>query len=61
MLARRGAGERVVVHAFRRDELMQFEVDLTDPPAQEVKLSLQTRPTAVARVLRKGWLGVAAG
>lgn len=61
LLSRHKTGERLHVHAFRRDELMHFDVDLTEPTAREVKLSLQAKPTALARILRKGWLGAAAG
>lgn len=60
MLTRYKSGDRLQVHAFRRDELMHFEVDLADPPAQEVKFTLQAKPTAVARILRDGWLGAIA-
>jgi len=31
MLERRQTGERVRVHAFRRDELMEFELELDAP------------------------------
>ena len=53
MLARRQAGDTVTVHAFRRDELMQFSVRLDPPPAEDCKPKLAARATA----LRKGWLG----
>ncbi|HRP97587.1 MAG TPA: PDZ domain-containing protein [Rhodocyclaceae bacterium] len=57
MLARRRVGERVEVHAFRRDELMCFAVELDPPRAEVAKLSLRPRLSAKARALRKGWLG----
>ncbi len=57
LLARRAAGERIEVHAFRRDELMRFEVELAAAPVDTAHLSLAAKPIASARRLRKGWLG----
>jgi predicted metalloprotease with PDZ domain len=37
-LARRQPGETITVHAFRRDELMEFHVRLAAPPADAAKL-----------------------
>jgi predicted metalloprotease with PDZ domain len=55
-LARRSAGDRVEIHAFRRDELMRFEVELA--PASEDAIRLTAAKAAPrARALRKGWLG----
>ncbi|MCK0507771.1 M61 family metallopeptidase [Aromatoleum anaerobium] len=56
-LARRKAGDRVEMHAFRRDELMSFDVELAAPPADTAKLSLAAKPVVAALALRKGWLG----
>lgn len=61
LLSRRRAGETLHLHAFRRDELMEFELELADPPATQAKLTLQPRASAKARALRAGWLGQAAG
>jgi predicted metalloprotease with PDZ domain len=58
MLARRKAGETVRVHAFRRDELMEFDVTLAAPKADTMKLTLQDKPAPSLRTLRKGWLGL---
>jgi predicted metalloprotease with PDZ domain len=38
-LARHKAGDTVQIHAFRRDELMQFDVHLDPPAADTAKLS----------------------
>ncbi|WP_332674996.1 M61 family metallopeptidase [Aromatoleum sp.] len=56
-LARRKAGDRIEIHAFRRDELMRFDVDLAAAPEDTVKLAASTKPTGAARALQKGWLG----
>lgn len=56
MLARRAAGDTVRVHAFRRDELMCFDVSL-DAGECLVQLELAPRPAAAVQRLRKGWLG----
>ncbi|THF67466.1 M61 family metallopeptidase [Pseudothauera nasutitermitis] len=56
-LARRRPGERVRVHAFRRDELMEFEVELSAAPADRITLKAAVRPPAAAARLRRGWLG----
>ena len=52
-LGRFRPGDTVTVHAFRRDELMQFDVRLDPPPTDTAKLTPEVRPNA----LRKGWLG----
>lgn len=57
MLERRKAGDKVRIHAFRRDELMECDVTLAAAPSDVVKLSLQAKPDAATRALRKGWLG----
>lgn len=57
-LLRRKTGDKVLIHAFRRDELMRFEVQLAAAPSDVMKLSLQEKPDPSIRTLRKGWLGV---
>jgi predicted metalloprotease with PDZ domain len=52
-LARRRASERIAIHAFRRDELLQFEVTLARPPDDTCVLSAM--PGARARALSR-WL-----
>ena len=55
MLERRRVGERIEIHAFRRDELMRFELVLAPAPLSAVKLSLKTKSDEVP--LRDAWLG----
>lgn len=52
-LGRLHAGDAVAIHAFRRDELMEFSVRL-DPPAMETaRLHIEKK----ANALRHDWLG----
>ncbi|MCL2161179.1 MAG: PDZ domain-containing protein, partial [Betaproteobacteria bacterium] len=55
MLERRRAGERIEIHAFRRDELMRFELELAPAPLDTARLTLEAGPDKAA--LRDGWLG----
>jgi predicted metalloprotease with PDZ domain len=57
MLERRRPGERVDIHAFRRDELLCFEVELAAAPADVVKLAVDAKAAKSAEKLRRGWLG----
>lgn len=57
MLARRRPGERLRVHAFRRDELIECELALDAPPAVEASLKPAPRPGARAKRLLARWLG----
>ncbi len=57
MLGRRKPGDRVGIHAFRRDELMHFDVELGAPPPEVIKLSSRKKPLPGALSLRRGWLG----
>ncbi|MDR1064634.1 MAG: PDZ domain-containing protein [Azoarcus sp.] len=57
LLSRRRAGERAEIHAFRRDELMRFEVELGVAPADTIKLRVDERAGRKAAELRRGWLG----
>jgi predicted metalloprotease with PDZ domain len=60
ILTRRRAGQRVQVHAFRRDELMSFELALQAAPQTEAKLVVGTSAkakSALAVRLREGWWG----
>lgn len=57
LLARRRPGESLLVHAFRRDELIEREVVLQAPPATETKLSVNEKAASGARTLRRDWLG----
>lgn len=56
MLMRRTPGEKVDIHAFRRDELMRFEVELDPPARHQARLTLRETADATALRLRKGWL-----
>lgn len=52
LLGRRKPGDTLAVHAFRRDELMEFAVTLGPCDSEGVRLdAAKTNP------LRKGWLG----
>ena len=53
LLARKRSGDKVTVHAFRRDELMQCTVTLAEPASDTARLT----PTPKANALRRGWLG----
>ncbi len=55
LLARYNIGDVVVMHAFRRDELMTFEVCLQPDAAPQVTLSMRDKP-ANAIKLRDAWL-----
>lgn len=57
LLARRKPGDRLRVHAFRRDELFDCEIELDAPPATDAKLKLAPKPGARAARLLAGWLG----
>lgn len=53
-LARYQAGDTIRVHAFRRDELMEFHVRLDPPPDDTARLVANVR----ANRWRRKWLGV---
>ncbi len=56
-LARKRAGERLRVHAFRGDVLREFEVVASAPPRTQARIEAQPRAKAQARRLLSGWLG----
>jgi predicted metalloprotease with PDZ domain len=57
LLARYRAGDRITIHAFRRDELMTFSA-LLQPSAKNVcKLTSTLQPTPAQLAVRKNWLG----
>ncbi|MBL8446860.1 MAG: M61 family metallopeptidase [Zoogloeaceae bacterium] len=56
-LERRRVGERVTIHAFRRDELMRFTVELAPAPSNRITLGLAKRPSEDVRALRQAWVG----
>ncbi|MBV8664861.1 MAG: M61 family metallopeptidase [Burkholderiaceae bacterium] len=55
LLGRYRVGDTVAVHAFRRDELMEFGVKLLADDAPQMALSALAKP-AVAGKMRKAWL-----
>lgn len=54
--AQRAAGERVSVHAFRRDELIEAEVELAPAPLDTCWLTLRDDADSNALALRDAWL-----
>lgn len=56
-LSRRRSGSRIELHAFRRDELMRFELEIGEAPESEAKLVLSPTARSPAVRLRTGWLG----
>lgn len=57
LLAAHRVGARVEVHAFRRDELRCFAVELQAAMPKTCALSVAEHPSTRARRWRKGWLG----
>jgi len=53
LLARHQPGDSLRIHAFRRDELMEFTVRLDPPSEDSARLALADGPNT----LRKQWLG----
>lgn len=56
LLARYRAGERVEIHAFRRDELRVVQLKLDGPEVVNYRLTTVDKPAAV-RKWREAWLG----
>jgi predicted metalloprotease with PDZ domain len=56
-LAQRGPGVTIDVHAFRRDELMTFQVTLQAPAEDTVWLTLDDDASAEVKARRDAWLG----
>lgn len=57
LLARYHPGDAVEVLAFRRDELMRFEVELATQPPPRFVLTIDPKAGAAAQRARKRWLG----
>jgi len=55
LLARYRVGDTVVVHAFRRDELLSFDVSLIADDAPQMELAAEAKPVAAVRA-RDAWL-----
>ena len=56
IVSRRGAGERIAVHAFRSDELFAVELELAAAPLDTCHLTLRRDAPAEALALRERWL-----
>jgi predicted metalloprotease with PDZ domain len=56
-IARGTPGERIVLHAFRRDELMSVEATLDEPPLDTCFLTLDEGAAEIAQRKRREWLG----
>jgi predicted metalloprotease with PDZ domain len=56
LLADRAPGERVSVHAFRRDDLTRLEVELQRAPLDVCYLTPRANATDEANALRRAWL-----
>ena len=61
MLRRAAIGRPLTIHAFRRDELMTFEVIPEPAPADTCEFSLSADATAEVLARRAAWLGVSDG
>lgn len=57
LLARHAAGDTIEVMAFRRDELMRFEVKLATEPPPKFVLTINAKASKTAQKLRAQWLG----
>ncbi|MGE5088720.1 MAG: M61 family metallopeptidase [Candidatus Levyibacteriota bacterium] len=57
LLASCAPGEHVRVHAFRRDELIDVDVELDAAPADTCHLGLRAEAPAAALARRAAWLG----
>jgi len=55
LLARYRVGHTVVVHVFRRDELLSFAVSLTADDAPQMELVAEAKPAVAVRA-REAWL-----
>lgn len=56
LLTRYQAGDDVALTAFRRDELMSFNLKLMAPRVESCELRLEDKVPAATRRLREGWL-----
>jgi predicted metalloprotease with PDZ domain len=54
---RRATGSRFTVHAFRRDELLVFDVTLDAAPEDTCHLALAADATTEALTRRVAWIG----
>ena len=57
LVSRYATGDVIELVAFRRDELMRFDVKLATQPPVRFMLEVNQKTTRAARQLRNGWLG----
>jgi len=57
LLSRYATGDVIELVAFRRDELMRFQVKLATQPPVRFTLEVNQKSARSARQLRQGWLG----
>ena len=57
LVTHHGSGERIIVHAFRRDELIIAEVVLDEAPLDTCYLTLRDDAPADVLARRRAWLG----
>jgi len=57
MLDRLTDGARIVVHAFRRDELMTFALTLDAAPLDTAFLTIDAAASTESRRRQSAWLG----
>ena len=57
LLGRYKAGDKVRMHAFRRDELIEVLVPLDPPGKHSISLTAMDKVPVAKKRLRKGWLG----
>ena len=59
LLSRYATGDVIEILAFRRDELMRFDVKLATQPPIKFSLEINEKSARVAQQFRQGWLGAA--
>jgi predicted metalloprotease with PDZ domain len=57
LLTRYQPGDRVELHAFRRDQLLRFDLRLASRPPAKWQLRIDPKAATSAKKLRTGWLG----
>ncbi|MGH6623364.1 MAG: PDZ domain-containing protein, partial [Burkholderiaceae bacterium] len=57
LLSRYATGDSIELTAFRRDELMRFEVKLATQPPPKFVLTVDTKASKAAQKLRGQWIG----
>ena len=57
LLARYAVGDVVECIAFRRDELMRFDIRLATQPPLKYELTAMPGASRAAQKLKSGWLG----